>query len=96
MKPDYKNWMPKGMVMSFFIAAIISLVLFIILGVSPIIQADEIRKVVGIVFGILTILFLVASVWMLLMYRAFSYNGNRKMSKQIIEGIAEYVVIPEG
>lgn len=96
MKPDYKNWMPKGMVMSFFIAATISFILFIILGVSPIIQADGIRKVVGIVFGSLTFLFLVVSVWMLLMYRAFSYNGNRKMSKQIIEGIAEYVVIPEG
>ena len=31
-----------------------------------------------------------------LMYRAFDYNGTRQMSKQIIEGIAEYVDLPEG
>lgn len=31
-----------------------------------------------------------------MMYRAFSYNGKRQMSKQIIEGIAAYVSIPEG
>ena len=30
------------------------------------------------------------------MYRAFDYNGTRQMSKQIIEGIAEYVDLPEG
>ena len=30
------------------------------------------------------------------MYRAFDYNGKRQMSKQIIEGIAEYVDLPEG
>ena len=30
------------------------------------------------------------------MYRAFSYNGKRQMSRQIIEGIAEYVTLPDG
>ncbi|MCR5686167.1 MAG: class I SAM-dependent methyltransferase, partial [Lachnospiraceae bacterium] len=33
---------------------------------------------------------------MFMMYRAFSYNGKRQMSKQIIEGIAAYVNIPDG
>jgi ubiquinone/menaquinone biosynthesis C-methylase UbiE len=32
---------------------------------------------------------------MALLYRAFSYNGKRQMSKQIVEGIAEYVKLPE-
>ena len=31
-----------------------------------------------------------------MLYRAFDYNGKRKLSKQIIEGIAEYVDLPEG
>jgi hypothetical protein len=30
------------------------------------------------------------------MYRAFSYNGRRQMSRQIIEGIAETVKLPDG
>jgi ubiquinone/menaquinone biosynthesis C-methylase UbiE len=33
---------------------------------------------------------------MYLMYRAFSYNGTRQMSKQIIEGVSSYVKIPAG
>ncbi len=36
-----------------------------------------------------------ASIWSYLMYRAFDYNGKRQMSRQIIEGIAEYVDLPE-
>ena len=30
------------------------------------------------------------------MYRAFSYDGKRQMSRQIIEGVAGYVHLPEG
>ena len=30
------------------------------------------------------------------MYQAFSYDGKRKMSRQIIEGIAEHVKLPAG
>ena len=37
MKADYKNWMPKGMVMGTGCGTIASLVLFLILGVSPIV-----------------------------------------------------------
>ena len=29
-------------------------------------------------------------------YRSFSYDGERKLSKQIIEGTAHYVTLPEG
>ena len=36
------------------------------------------------------------SVWSYLMYRAFDYNGKRQMSRQIIEGIAACVDLPEG
>jgi ubiquinone/menaquinone biosynthesis C-methylase UbiE len=33
---------------------------------------------------------------MILLYRAFSYNGKRQMSRKIIEGIAGYVKLPDG
>ena len=33
---------------------------------------------------------------MVIMYRAFSYNGKRQMSRQIIDGVAAKVVLPEG
>ena len=37
-----------------------------------------------------------AALWMGRMYRAFSYDGDRQMSRQIIEGIAAMVDLPEG
>ncbi len=36
------------------------------------------------------------TVWTVLMYRAFSYDGKRQMSRQIIDGVAEYINLPEG
>lgn len=33
--------------------------------------------------------------WCVGAYRAFSYDGERKLSKQIIEGIAQYVELPD-
>lgn len=34
------------------------------------------------------------TLWTVLMYRAFSYDGKRQMSRQIIDGVAEYVKLP--
>ena len=96
MKTDYKNWMPKGMVVSFLGAAILSFLLLLVLGIMPVVGDIGIRRVLGIVFAVITIILGLVSLWMFLMYRAFSYDGSRQMSKQIIEGIAEYVKVPDG
>ena len=95
MKPDYKNWMPKGMVLSGFAATAVFLILFIVFGLTGIVSGT-LKTVLFIVFLAGTIIGLCVSVWMILLYRAFSYNGKRQMSRKIIEGIAEYVKLPEG
>lgn len=95
MKPDYKNWMPKGMVLSGIAATAAFLILFIIFGLTGLVSG-KLKTVLFIVFLAGTIIGFAASVWMTLLYRAFSYNGTRQMSKQIIEGIAGYVKLPEG
>ncbi len=96
MKPDYKNWMPKGMIYTAVAGTALFLILFIIFGVSGILNLGALKTVLFIVFLLGTIVGIFSSVWMILMYRAFSYNGKRQMSKQIIEGIAGYVKLPEG
>ncbi len=95
MKPDYKNWLPKGMVLSAVIATAVFLLLFILFGLTGIVSG-RLKTVLFIVFLIGTIIGLCVSIWMILMYRAFSYNGKRQMSRQIIEGVAEYVKMPDG
>ncbi len=95
MKPDYKNWMPKGMVLSGAGVTALFLILLLVSGLTDV-AGGRLKTVLFIVFLIGTIIGLCASVWMILMYRAFSYDGKRQMSKQIIEGIAEYVRLPDG
>ena len=95
MKPDYKNWMPKGMVLSGFAATAVFLILFIVFGLTGIVSGT-LKTVLFIVFLAGTIIGLGVSVWMILLYRAFSYNGKRQMSRKIIEGIAGYVKLPDG
>ncbi len=87
MKPDYKNWVPKGMIYGLLGAAGGALVLSLIVGVTGI---------VGTILLVITILLAVMTLWMFLMHRAFSYNGSRQMSRQIIEGVSSYVKIPDG
>ena len=95
MKPDYKNWMPKGMVLTAVGATAAFLLLFIVFGLTGLVSG-ALKTVLFIVFLIGTAVGLGVSVWMILMYRAFSYNGKRQMSKQIIEGIAGYVTLQNG
>ena len=95
MKPDYKNWMPKGMVLSAIAATAVFLILFIVFGLTGIVSGS-LKTVLFIVFLAGTIIGLGVSVWMILLYRAFSYNGKRQMSRKIIEGIAGYVKLQDG
>ncbi len=86
MKPNYKNWMPKGMIGSFAAGSAVALVLALIVGANWL----------KILLLILTFVLAGVTVWTVLMYRAFSYDGKRQMSRQIIDGVAEYVKLPEG
>ncbi len=86
MKPNYKNWMPKGMIWSFAAGTAVALALTLIIGASWL----------KILLLILTLVLAGVTVWTVLMYRAFSYDGKRQMSRQIIDGVAEYVKLPEG
>jgi len=87
MKADYKNWMPKGMIYGTLAVAAVFGAVTCVLGLSA---------VAGKITLILTIICAFITIWMTMMYRAFSYNGKRQMSKQIIDGVSSYVNIPNG
>ena len=94
MKPAYKNWMPKGMIAGFALAAVgCGLVATVLAFAMP---AGALKTVLVVVFAALTVLFIGVTVWSVLMYRAFSYDGKRQLSRQIIEGIAGQVKVPHG
>ena len=93
MKPDYKNWMPKGMIWSFLGGAIGCGIIAIVLNL---LLNGTLRTVLTVIFALLAIIFCGLTIWMALMHRAFSYDGKRQMSRQIIEGTAAYVKLPRG
>ena len=95
MKPDYKNWMPIGMVLFAAGLTALFLVLFLLVWLTGFVSGT-LKTVLLILFIAGTLVGLCVSVWMMLMHRAFSYSGRRQLSKQIIEGIAESVRLPDG
>ena len=81
MKADYKNWMPKGMVASFIGGTA---------GALAIVPAARLLMPEGPAKTVVTAVSAAA------VCACGGANGTRQMSKQIIEGIAEYVDLPEG
>ena len=94
MKADYKNWMPKGMVASFAGGAAGSWI--VALGACTLMPEGPAKRVITVISTAAGVLLSGMTVWSYLMYRAFDYNGKRQMSRQIIEGIAGGVDLPEG
>ena len=52
MKPDYKNWIPKGMLFSLIAGTVLSLALLLVFGVFGIGVSGKLRVALGVVFGI--------------------------------------------
>jgi len=96
MKADYKNWMPKGMVVSTLCGCIVSSVLAGIVGLSNLFPAGTLKMVLTVVLIVAAVVLAFATAWMWLMYRAFSYTGKRQMARDIIEKISAYVTLPDG
>ena len=96
MKPDYQNWVPKPMVAGLWAGTAIAFILFVLFGATGLILHGTARLVCALVLGIGTLVLLFFSVWMTSLYRAFDYDGKRKMAKTIIDGTAKHVKLPHG
>ena len=93
VRADYRNWMPKGMVYTFLAGAIGCGAAAILLGL---VLNGTLKTVLTVAFAALAVILCGMTVWALLMRRAFSYDGRRQMSRQIIDGTAAHVKLPAG
>jgi len=96
MKPDYKNWMPKGMVLGTLSGAVGCLGLAATCGCTDLIKSKTCKKAATGTLLLAGAAAGAAALWMTALYCAFSYDGKRQMSRQIIEGIEEHVKLPDG
>ena len=95
-KPDYRNWVPESLLKYLIFASIIAFILFIVCCVSDFGFSGRTRLICAIILGFATLILTFFTIWMRVLYRAFDYNGKRKLAKVIIEGTADYVKIPDG
>ena len=93
MSANYKNWVPKGLIYGLFAGTVTMSSGAVTLGI---LCDNTVSKVISGVLGIGSLALLCGSVWCVYAYHQFSYNGKRKLSKQIVEGVADYVKLPEG
>ena len=95
-KPDYRNWVPVSLLRNFIGGTIITFILFIIFAGTDLVFSGTHRIICGIILGIGVLILLFSSIMLYVMYRTFDYRGKRKLAKTIIEGVAQYVEIPDG
>ena len=93
MKPNYKNWVPKGMVVGFLAGTVVDAVA---LAVVLNLQSGTVRTVLGVLLGILLAVLVAASIFFINLYNTFSYDGKKQFARRIIEKVASYVELPEG
>ena len=97
MKPDYGNWVPRSMIAGLFGGAGLCAGTFLAAVCLPVFSADAPLKITAAALSLAGAAILgVPGFRMLALYRAFSYGGKRQMARQIIEGIADTVRLPEG
>ena len=83
------------MMLSFAAGAIASLLLCLLFACTGWVSGPW-QTVLTVLFAVLAVVFCGLTIWSVLMYRAFDYNGKRQMSRQIIEGVAAYIKLPQG
>ena len=96
MKPDYKNWVPKGMIYGLSAGTLILVIGSVLSFAAFKNVSSPVRVCIGIVLALGALVCGISAEWSITAYGKFSYNGKRQLSKQIIEGTAKYVKVPDG
>ena len=76
MKPDYKNWIPKGMLVSLIAGTVLSLTLLLVFGIFGIGVSGKLRVVLGVVFGIAFVVCAKYTEWCVYAYRSFPMTAS--------------------
>lgn len=96
MKADYKNWVPSYLVAGLVMATAVAVGLLIAVVFGGFGVDGGWKIFISIILLIVAIALGKTLQWSIRAYQAFSYDGKRQLSKQIVEGTADYITLPEG
>ena len=94
MSANYKNWVPNGM-----IAALTAGTTILGAGTAALLFSDinpKLKKALVGTAGAGALVCGTMTAWSIYAHGKFSYDGKRQLSKEIVEGTAEYITLPEG
>ena len=94
MKPEYKNWVPKGMIISYIAATIVAGILFLIIITGELLTGTS-KMVTEVILGVLFVVLLILSIFFVNLYQTFSYDGKKQFARRIIDKVSDYVILPE-
>ena len=94
MKPNYKNWVPKGMIVAFSAGAAAMGILLVTVLLTDIL-AGSARAAAEVILGVLFVLLLLCTAFLVSLYNTFSYDGKKQLARRIIDRVSDYVVLPE-
>lgn len=92
-KPDYRNWVPLGLIRALYGGVVADIVLFAIFSAN---LTGTVGFVINFILGAVFVILLIASIMMTKLYMAFSYDGDTKFAAKIIDQVSDYVKLPEG
>lgn len=95
MKPNYKNWVQKSLIVSMAIITTLSLIGLIIFSIYGLWITKAWRIVLIVILSIAFFGCGLTLMWSIVAYYSFSYEGKRQLSRHIIEGIKDYVNLPK-
>ncbi|ADU21349.1 class I SAM-dependent methyltransferase [Ruminococcus albus] len=94
MSANYKNWVPNVMITAFTAGTAI-----LGAGTAALMCTDlntDLKKALVGTAGAGTLICGAMTAWSVYAHGKFSYDGKRQLSKDIVEGTAEYFTLPEG
>ena len=94
MSANYKNWVPNGM-----IAALTAGTAVLGAGAAALMctgMNNKMKKALAGTAGAGALACGAMTAWSVYAQGKFSYNGKRRLSKEIVEGTAKYITLPEG
>ena len=94
MKPNYKNWVPKGMVVGFLCGTAAVAVALAVVLMSNLVTGT-LQTVLAAVLGVLVLVLVILDAFFINLYNTFSYDGKKQFARRIIEKVASYVDLPE-
>lgn len=96
MHAEYHNWIPARLIRVMVVISLLLLIgLAVLLFYGPGFAGTR-RLILTLVVGAAAVISLILTGFWIHAYRAFSYTGKRQLSRQIVEGTAAHVQIPEG